>query len=82
MVKTYNMCYYESESKICLKTIISRVNSLHTSYLLEFRSNFYFMHAHSHGDSVPKYCYANWILLCPENFVLNIHHNKTKIFPP
>jgi len=35
--------YYESESKICFKTIISIVNSLHTSYLLEFRFNFYFM---------------------------------------
>jgi len=29
--------YYESESKICFKTIISIVNSLHTLYLLEIR---------------------------------------------
>jgi len=26
MVKTYDMCYYEAESKICFKTTISTVN--------------------------------------------------------
>ena len=33
-------------------------------------------------DSVPKYFCANWILLCPEKFVLNIYRNETKIFLP
>ena len=33
-------------------------------------------------DSVPKYFCADWILLCPEKFVLNVYRNETKIFPP
>jgi len=34
MLKTYNTCCYESESKICFKTTISTVNSLHICWNL------------------------------------------------
>ena len=47
MVKTYNVCYYESESKICSKITISTVNSLHIWWNLDVTLTL--CQARSHG---------------------------------
>jgi len=73
------MHHYEAESKICSKTTISTVNSLHICWNLDV--TFTLSQARSHGvfrGSVPKFFCAPQILLCLEKFVLNIHLNKNK----
>ena len=70
------MCY-ESESKICSKTIISTVNSLHICWNLGVTVTL--CQARSNGG-IQGQCPKNF--LCPEKFVLNIHHNKNKNLPP
>jgi len=47
------MCYYESESKLCSKTTISTVNSLHTCWNLDVA--FPLFHTNSHGG-IQKEC--------------------------
>jgi len=83
MVKTYNIC------------VIMNLNQNYDSKLLFLQSTAYIpricwnldvnllytmpIAMGAFRDSVPKYFCANWISMCPEKFVLNIHRNKTNL---
>jgi len=72
------MCYYKFESKICSKTTISTVNSLHICWNLNVTLPLYVrpVTMGAFRGSVPKF------LLCPETLVLNICRYENKNLLP